>query len=234
MTLSLLHFNPQTGASASISATGGVAVGGYVNHSWRNVGGCATQGLFTNPWYPEKAKTLLSQGYSSEQVIEQLKRSDLNHAQRQCMVVDKSGHTAFINGESNIPYTGALTVQGAAVAGNMLESDKVLQVFLKHFLRCICINSDQVLDNAATPVYQADYEQHLPEHLIASLEVALQAGGDKRGTFSASLRVESLTQAPIDIRVDWSKESLIQDLNIVLSRVREHSFKQFLENLPTQ
>ncbi|MEF1280665.1 DUF1028 domain-containing protein [Vibrio fortis] len=47
MTISLIHVNPNTGLSAAISATGGVSVGGYVNHSWRGVGACATQGLFT-------------------------------------------------------------------------------------------------------------------------------------------------------------------------------------------
>ena len=99
MTISLIHVNPETGLSASITATGGVAVGGYVNHSWRGIGACATQGLFTNPWYADNAKRWLSQGLCCHDVVERLKEGDAEFAKRQCMVMDKHGHAAFINGE---------------------------------------------------------------------------------------------------------------------------------------
>ena len=68
MTLSLLHYNPNTNTSASITATGGVSVGGYVNHSWRGVGGCATQGLYTNPWYADYARDGLLSGKTASDV----------------------------------------------------------------------------------------------------------------------------------------------------------------------
>ena len=233
MTISLIHFNPETGTSASITATGGVSVGGYVNHSWRGLGGCATQGLFTNPWYAENAKQLLTEGYDSSAVIERLKSEDAGFEQRQCMVMDKHGSAAFIHGKENIPVVGSVAFPHIAVAGNMLENESVLHGFAESFIHAVCTNPELVLQHNAVPSYCEDYEQSLPEVLISALEAALAIGGDKRGTYSASLRVESQTQAPVDIRVDWSDNSLIPDMRKVLGHVRSNSFQSFLSQLPT-
>ncbi|MDK9757619.1 DUF1028 domain-containing protein [Vibrio sp. D173a] len=233
MTISLIHVNPETGLSASITATGGVAVGGYVNHSWRGIGACATQGLFTNPWYADNAKRWLSQGLCCHYVVERLKEGDAEFAKRQCMVMDKHGHAAFINGEENIAHVGSLVFQDLAVAGNMLESDAVIEAFADSFMAQTMLNAEQVRAGDK-PQYRDNYEARLAEVLITALEAALEAGGDKRGTYSASLRIESYTQAPIDIRVDWSDDSLIEDMRKVLRRVQAPSFQEFLNGLPNQ
>ncbi|EEZ88499.1 conserved hypothetical protein [Vibrio harveyi 1DA3] len=233
MTISLIHVNPEKGLSASITATGGVAVGGYVNHSWRGIGACATQGLFTNPWYADNAKRWLSQGLCCRDVVERLKEGDAEFAKRQCMVMDKHGHTAFINGEENIAHVGSLAFQDLAVAGNMLESDAVIEAFADSFMAQTMLNAEQVRAGDK-PQYRDNYEVRLAEVLITALEAALEVGGDKRGTYSASLRIESYTRAPIDIRVDWSDDSLIEDMRNVLSRVQAPSFQEFLNGLPNQ
>ena len=233
MTISLIHFNPETGTSASITATGGVSVGGYVNHSWRGLGGCATQGLFTNPWYANKAQQLLTEGLASDEIIERLKSEDSGFEQRQCMVMDKQGSASFIHGNENIPVVGSVAFPHIAVAGNMLENENVLHCFADNFIRAVCVNADQVLQDNALPCYLDEYEQSLPETLITALEAALASGGDKRGTYSSSLRVESMSEAPIDIRVDWSDDSLIADMRKVLGHVRSANFQSFLNQLPT-
>ncbi len=233
MTLSLIHFNPRTGLSASITATGGVAVGGYVNHSWRGLGACATQGLFTNPWYAEKARSWLSQGLNCDDVIKQIKQSDIDYNQRQLMVMDNQGRCAFINGEENIAHVGSLAWPHIAVSGNMLANHKVVTIFARTFLSLATMNAKEV-EKGMTPLYREDYEKHLPATLISSLEEAVRVGGDSRGTYSASLRIESYTTAPIDIRVDWADSDLISSLRQVLSRVEEKSFQTFLSKLPTQ
>ncbi|MCH2176073.1 MAG: DUF1028 domain-containing protein [Lentisphaeria bacterium] len=69
---------------------------------------------------------------------------------------------------------------------------------------------------------------------MSSLDKALTAGGDKRGTKSAALRIESNTQAPIDIRVDWSDKNVIDDLKTILSKVKSSSFQDFLVKLPNK
>ncbi|MEF1226856.1 DUF1028 domain-containing protein, partial [Vibrio fortis] len=177
MTISLIHVNPNTGLSAAISATGGVSVGGYVNHSWRGVGACATQGLFTNPWYADKARELFILGKTADQVVESLKAGDAEYSKRQCMVMDKNGDSAFIHGDDNIPYVGSIAYPTIAVAGNMLESDKVLHAFSDSFIAQTTQNPSSILEDGA-PVYRDNYEAELPEILITALEAALQAGGD--------------------------------------------------------
>lgn len=233
MTISLLHVNPKTGLSASITATGGVSVGGYVNHSWRNLGGCATQGLFTNPWYAEQARKCLTEGMSAAETVEALKAGDAEFSKRQCMVMDRNGNSAFIHGNDNVPVTGSIAFPTLAVAGNMLESETVLTAFVDSFLAQVVVNPESVRVGDV-PEYRHDYEDQLPETLITALEQALKAGGDKRGTFSASLRVESMTNAPVDIRVDWADGELVEALRNVLSHVREAGFQEFLNNLPNQ
>lgn len=166
-------------------------------------------------------------------VVERLKEGDAEFAKRQCMVMDKHGHAAFINGEENIAHVGSLAFQDLAVAGNMLESDAVIEAFADSFMAQTMLNADQVRAGDK-PQYRDNYEARLAEVLITALEAALEAGGDKRGTYSASLRIESYTQAPIDIRVDWSDDSLIEDMRKVLSRVQAPSFQEFLNGLPNQ
>ncbi|NRF13750.1 DUF1028 domain-containing protein [Vibrio coralliilyticus] len=233
MTISLIHVNPKTGLSASITATGGVAVGGYVNHSWRNLGGCATQGLFTNPWYADLARKCLTEGMSAAETVDALKAGDAEFSKRQCLVMDKNGNSAFIHGNDNVPVTGSIAFPTLAVAGNMLESNSVLAALADSFLEQVAINVESV-KAGGVPDYRHDYEDQLPETLISALEKALQAGGDKRGTFSASLRVESMTKAPVDIRVDWADGDLIEALRKVLRHVRGAEFQEFLNNLPSQ
>ncbi|WP_155487965.1 DUF1028 domain-containing protein, partial [Vibrio harveyi] len=84
-----------------------------------------------------------SQGLSCHEVIDRLKEGDAEFAKRQCMVMDKHGHTAFINGEENIAYVGSLALQDLAVAGNMLESDAVIEAFADSFLAQTVLNAEQ-------------------------------------------------------------------------------------------
>ncbi|GAL28123.1 Bll2871 protein [Vibrio variabilis] len=234
MTISLLHFNPSTGTSASITATGGPAVGGYVNHSWRSLGGCATQGLFTNPWYADFVQQQLMDGQNAVQIVDKLIALDSDHDKRQCLVIDKQGQSAALNGGDNIPYIGSLAFDSVAVAGNMLENAEVMTEFASAFLASTTNNGTAVLSKGERPIYKPDYETFLPESLITALEAALNAGGDKRGTVSASLRVEYTDKAPIDIRVDWAKDNLIEELKFVLGKVRESSFQAFLDGVPNR
>lgn len=221
------------GISASITATGGPSVGGYVNHSWRNLGACATQGLFTNPWYADFAKQKLSEGLSASQVIEQIKAQDHNHAQRQCIVVDNQGEVACLDGGENIDYIGHIAGRQIGVAGNMLATPQVLHAFYNHFVEATTSNAFQVMIQGEEPNFIQDYQEKLAHSLINALEAALTAGGDKRGTYSASLRVEYMDKAPIDIRVDWSENQVIQDLRTVLSKVEGESFQAFLSGVPS-
>ena len=231
MTLSLLHVQPATGTVAALTATGGVAVGGYVHHAWRGIGACATQGLATNPWYPDTLRAALSQSDSAGQALAQAVSADPGASRRQCLVMDRQGRAAVHSGADNLPVIAARCRPTVAAAGNMLADAEVIDALLRHFLEQACVNAEAAWREVESPRYRADYEALLPEMLVAALEAALAVGGDGRGTRSAALRVESFSAAPIDLRVDWAEHPAVE-LRALLERVREPTFADFLASLP--
>ncbi|CAG9298166.1 DUF1028 domain-containing protein [Celerinatantimonas diazotrophica] len=232
MTLSLLHFNPATGVAAAITATGGPSVGGYVHHCWKNLGALATQGYYTNPWYADFAKEQLKQGVSSKKIIEQLTKLDREHRYRQCLVIDKQGQSAVLNGAENMPQIHALTLSHVAAAGNLLASGEVIEAMTQSFVGAICANPSEVLSHQQPPEYHPHYESELAHQLISALNQALIQGGDTRGVKSAALRIESPNRAPIDIRVDWASNNVIDHLQDILHHVEADDFQDFLSHLP--
>lgn len=231
MTLSLLHVQPDTGTVAALTATGGVAVGGYVHHVWRGIGACATQGLATNPWYPDAVRVALSESDCAEQVLARTVASDPGASRRQCLVMDRQGLAAVHHGVDNLPVVAAVCLPTVAAAGNMLADAGVIDTLLYRFLEQACVNAEAAWQEFEPPRYRDAYEAHLPEILVAALEAALAVGGDGRGTRSAALRVESFSAAPIDLRVDWA-ENPAAELRALLERVREPTFADFLASLP--
>ena len=233
MTLSLIHVQPATGTVAALTATGGVAVGGYVQHAWRGLGACATQGLVTNPWYPDDVRQALAQGRNARQALDQVISRDDGAARRQCLVMDLDGQAAVHSGEANLPEIAAELRPTVAAAGNMLANGRVVATLLQRFLSLTCDNPDAAWARTAAPRYRDDYEPGLLETLIEALDAALDAGGDRRGTRSAALRIESFNVAPIDLRVDWD-ERPVEALRSLAGRVRAPDFAEFLASLPRQ
>ncbi|MDW5377730.1 DUF1028 domain-containing protein [Halomonas sp. HP20-15] len=233
MTLSLIHVQPATGTVAALTATGGVAVGGYVHHAWRGLGACATQGLATNPWYPEGIRHALSQGRTVRQALDQVTRRDGGAARRQCLVMDAGGRAAVHSGGDNLPEVAAELRPTIAAAGNMLAGGQVVATLVQRFLSLTCTNPDAAWARSAAPRYRDGYESRLLETLIDALDAALRAGGDRRGARSAALRIESFDAAPIDLRVDWD-ERPVEALRTLAGRVRAPDFAEFLASLPRQ
>ncbi|MGC3874170.1 DUF1028 domain-containing protein [Halomonas sp. GXIMD04776] len=232
MTLSLVHVNPMSGTVATLAATAGVAVGGYVPHGWRGLGACATQGLSTNPWYPDGLRRALEAGFEAEAALHAVVDADSGASRRQCLVMDALGRAAVHSGQDNLPRVAASLKPTVAVAGNLLAGAPVIETLLKTFLTTTCHNADAVIAEEAFPCYRHDYEVRLLEALIAALEAALAAGGDVRGTHSAALRIESFQSAPLDLRVDWAEHDLIAQLRGLAARVRAPAFADFLASLP--
>lgn len=233
MTLSLIHVQPATGTVAALTATGGVAVGGYVHHAWRGLGACATQGLATNPWYPEDVRHALRQGHSAQEALQQVIQRDSGASCRQCLVMDAGGQAAVHTGHDNLPVVAGELRPTVAAAGNMLANKQVVATLLRTFLALTCANPDDVWSRSAPPRYSDGYEARLPETLIEALDAALQAGGDSRGARSAALRIESFDAAPIDLRVDWD-DAPAEALRALARRVRDPEFAAFLASLPKQ
>ncbi|MCL7930724.1 DUF1028 domain-containing protein [Halomonas llamarensis] len=231
MTLSLVHVHPETGSVATLTATGGVAVGGYVHHCWRGKGACVTQGRYTNPWYPVLIYDALSQGASATEALQVAVSRDDHPEHRQCLVMDSHGQASAHNGYANLPSVATSLYPSVATAGNMLGSPEVVASLAERFIQLSSLNSAAVLQDSALPEFAPNHDPQLLNHLLSALEAALVAGGDVRGTRSAALRIESFSQPPIDLRVDWA-EDVIEALRKLETRFRAADFKAFWQQLP--
>lgn len=213
MTYSIVARDPDNGSLGVATATGSVAVGGFVPHLRYPAGAIATQGAFTNWLYGDRGLALLSSGHSAAQVRDRLVENDEGQAQRQLLICDAQGRTAAHTGDANLGEKKHHCAENLAIAGNILSSEAVI---------------DAMLD-----AYQTHADWPLHERLIAALAAAEAEGGDQRGTHSAAVRVHSPDKAPLDLRVDWADAGCIDQLKALLTKTRAHAFQAFLDGVPT-
>ncbi len=214
MTFSIVARDPETGAFGVASATGGPNVGNLVPYARAGSGAIATQGYTTNPFYGLAGLEHLATGKSAKMLCDELTAADLGRQRRQCVIIDQNGTTAAWTGGEINPWCGSLLEQDVAAAGNLLAGPEVLD------------------DMMAT--YQSGSSQPFARRLLAALTAGFDAGGDKRGTKSAVLKVYSTESYPdVDVRVDWSTNPM-PEMAGVLDAIDEEEFQKFLERLPTK
>ncbi|WP_108125279.1 DUF1028 domain-containing protein [Saccharospirillum mangrovi] len=213
MTYSIVARDPNTGALGVATATGSVAVGGFVPHVRYPVGAIATQGAFTNWLYGDRGLALLANDQTAEQVRDRLIADDEGQAQRQLLICDAQGRTAAHTGTANLGEKKHHCTDNLALAGNILASEQVIDAMLDAYLS------------------HADWPLH--ERLISALAAGEAEGGDQRGTHSATVRVHSPDKPPIDLRVDWADAGCIDQLKALLNKTRAHAFQAFLDGVPT-
>jgi uncharacterized Ntn-hydrolase superfamily protein len=158
------------------------------------VGAVATQS-FTERRYGPVGLTLMQEGKSPREALDELLAEDELREVRQVAFVDRDGRTAAHTGEACIPHAGDLRGAGLSVQGNMLRSDEVWP--------------------AMADAFTAE-EGSLAERLLAALDAAEEAGGDFRGQQAAGLVVVTADEtAPpyervFDLRVDDHAEPLVE------------------------
>ena len=211
MTFSIVARDPRSGAVGVATATGGPVVGSLVPHARAGVGAIATQSL-TNPHFGYEGLDLLDHADSSaDEVLARLLAGDPGRDGRQCLVLDRSGRTATWTGPRCAEIAAAAEGQGVAVGGNYLAGTDVLEAMLAAF-------------NAKPG--------RLEDRLLEALRAGHGAGGDRRGTRSAALKVFDRQPYPIvDLRADWSTDP-ISHLAAVLAATREPEYADFFAALP--
>lgn len=211
MTFSIVARDPQTGAFGVATATAGPMVGALVPHTRSGTGAAATQAM-TNPYLAIDALALL-ESHNAEGALQAALARDEEAALRQVIVVDRSGRTAAWTGQSCIPFAGHLSDVGVAVAGNMLAGEQVLIDMLAAYR-------------------QEQGTVDLAWRLLEALKAGANAGGDIRGMGSAALRVHGAEAFPeVDIRVDWSREPLVE-LEGLLGRASDGPYPEFFSTVP--
>jgi uncharacterized Ntn-hydrolase superfamily protein len=143
------------------------SVGTAVPWAEAGAGAVATQASVNVSLGP-KALALLRAGMSAPEVMRALAATDSLWESRQFAIVDARGRAASWTGKKCIEYAGGQTGPGFAVQGNILAGPAVVEGMAK--------------------AYRATTGE-LAERLIAALEAAQAAGGDKRGMQSASVLV---------------------------------------------
>ncbi len=170
------------------TASRSLAVGAAVPAIAPRVGAIVTQ-AYTNQRFRARGLALLRVGLAPEQVIEQLAREDEYFGFRQVGIVDVHGRTAVWTGDRCTAWAGTFEGPRYVVLGNYLSGPHVVE------------EMNRVLADPPPGTFTS--------RLLAALEAAQEAGGDRRGQQSAALRVVNnafedvfppLTE--VDLRVD--------------------------------
>jgi uncharacterized Ntn-hydrolase superfamily protein len=182
-----------------------LAVGAVVPWAKAKVGAVATQ-AFVNVSYGEKGLKLLAEGKSAEEVVKALTDPDGGKESRQVGVVDAKGNVANFTGKRCITYAGGKAGKHYTCQGNLLAGKEVIDDMAKAF---------------------EEAKGRLAWRLLAALEAAEKAGGDKRGKQSAAILVvrenggpAGLNDRAIDFRVDDHKTPVQELARILALRLR--------------
>lgn len=214
MTFSLIAFDPDDRSLGVACATGGPALGGFVPHLMVGVGAAITQGYSTHVLAAEQGLARLAAGEEVTTVVAALHAADQGAAWRQIALMDAQGRTAGWTGQHNVPVMDLYLGEGLVVAGNMLGSERVVPGMVAAF-QAARANGDP-----------------LSEALIAALIAGQAEGGDRRGVFSAALKVRSPGGVPYDLRIDDAPDAVLALSRLHLRIRDDEDFQAFLARLP--
>lgn len=192
-TYSIIAADTDTGEIGVAVQSRFLAVGAVVPWAKAGVGAVATQ-AWADPSFGPRGLNLLDQGVPPEEAIDRMLANDGDAARRQVAIIDAQGRAAAFTGEQCFAWAGHRVGVGYSVQGNILASEQVLTDMAAAF---------------------ENTHGELAERLLAALDAAQAAGGDKRGKQSAALLVVregwgfgGHNDRYIDLRVDDDPQPL--------------------------
>ena len=196
MTFSIVASNPITKELCVATSTGLVAVGNLVSSISPNVGAICVQAM-VKPSYRETILDLMKKGFSNESAINNALKNDKKKEHRQIIVVNAKGQSYIFSGQKTINISDSCMEDNFAIAGNMLASTSVISSMKTAFL-----NNSNVF---------------FPKRLLLTLIAGENAGGDKRGSMSASIEYFRPNMRNMTLRIDYSNNPL-NDLSMALEK----------------
>lgn len=179
-TFSIVARDRKTGDFGVATATAAPCVGAFLPYAMEDVGAIATQ-AWVNVNLGHLGLELMRSGLGVNAALEALLSEDPNREKRQLIGIDTSsvfGHT----GKECTEAKGHLLGSDFAIAGNILQDKRVLEVMADEFKRS---------------------KGELARRLVQVVEAGQAAGGDRRGKLSAALLVASRKPRLYhDLRVD--------------------------------
>jgi uncharacterized Ntn-hydrolase superfamily protein len=192
-TFSIVARDPATGELGVAVQSRAFAVGSRVPHAKAGVGAIATQAS-TNVAYGVEGLALLEKGLAPDEVVKRLTEADKGRDRRQLAVLDAQGRRKAYTGSGTNAWAGHLEGENYSAQGNILAGEAVVKEMARAF---------------------EDTKGELALRLMAALDAAQAAGGDKRGVQSAALLVVKPIDGPdrttdkwVDLRVDDSPNPL--------------------------
>jgi uncharacterized Ntn-hydrolase superfamily protein len=198
VTFSIVAADPATGEVGCAVQSKYFAIGAVTPWVRAGVGAVATQAMGIVARNGEHALAALALNADPSVALERALADDRDRETRQLGAVTADGRAAAFTGRDCVDCAGHLVEHGFAVQGNMLMNADVLPAMRRAFLA------------AAAP---------LPERMVAALEAAQAAGGDRRGQQAAALVIEQLGAAQrfregvdriCDLRVDDHPEPIVE------------------------
>ena len=203
-TFSIIGRDPSTGELGIGVQSRTISVGSRTRSAKGGVAVIAHQAS-SNPYYGEMGIELIEKGMTPEQALDFLLRSDDGRESRQVAILDAQGRTAAFTGNQPNEWKGHKCGANYCAQGNILAGPNVVE------------NMARAFETTTGP---------LAERLLAALEAAQAAGGDQRGTQSASIMVVKPLSGPagfsdrtVDLRVDESRAP-IPELRRILNVMR--------------
>jgi uncharacterized Ntn-hydrolase superfamily protein len=187
MTYTILGRCAKTGRLGIGIATFSITVGRYA-HCAKAMTGVTISQAFANENNNQRALRLLSEGFSADSVLEQLKTNDELFTYRQIGVIDRTGRAAAYTGTGPRPWAGHVSGDNYIATGNGLVGPHVVEAIAKGFL--------------------AEPDADLEHRLLMGIEYGRDAGGQgtreiHKAERSSALLVYSRNAHPdIDLRVD--------------------------------
>jgi uncharacterized Ntn-hydrolase superfamily protein len=194
-TFSIIARDPATGELGFAVQSKAFAAGNRAVHIKAGLGVIAHQAS-ANPMYGEIGFELLKNGYTPQQALEMMLRSDEGRDSRQVAIMDVQGRTASWDGPGANDWKGHKCGATYCAQGNILAGPQVVDALASSF------------ESSAGKPFAA--------RLMDALDAAQAAGGDARGMQSAAMIVTralggagGFSDRVIDIRVDDSKTPLL-------------------------
>lgn len=173
-TYSILGFDPETGEVGGAVQSRVFAVGNGVLWGEAGTGVVATQAI-VDVRYGPRGLELLRAGLTPEAAVKALWESDPDPRPedwskygRQFAVMDAKGNYAAFTGPKASAWAGHKGGKFCTAQGNILAGEEVVKAMVKAF---------------------EETEGHLSYRLLAALDAAQKAGGDKRGMQSAAILI---------------------------------------------
>lgn len=155
--------------------------------------------------------TAMRAGVGAKNAVLDVVDADSGRSHRQLAALDPTGEVFAYTGADSIAFAGSRAGPSVIVAGNLLETSRVIDACFEGF--------------------QAAGES-LGERLLAALDAAAKAGGDSRGLLSAALLVVNRKLPPLTLRIDKSATPL-SDLRALYADVTSGAYADWAALVPT-